>query len=60
MRSVMLPICMDERLISLYGPSHPGSVLLPDGESGEAILAKAKITETERLECVRRGAEYAS
>lgn len=60
MRLVMLPICMDEHLISLYGPSYPGPILLPDGESGEGILARAKITEAERLECVRRGAEYAS
>ena len=57
MRSVMLPICMDEHLICLYGPSCPGPILLPDGERGEAIMARAKITEAERLECQKRGAD---
>lgn len=59
MRTVFLPICMDERLIVLYGPSYPGPIHLPDGDGGEAIMARAKITEAERLECIRRGAEYA-
>lgn len=57
MRSIMLPICMDEHLIGLYGPSYPGPILLPDGEEGEAIMARAKITEAERLECRKRGAD---
>ena len=53
-----MPICMHEPLIRLYGPSFPGPILLPDGESGEAILARSKITEAERIECRRRGADY--
>ena len=57
MRAVQLAICMDASLMRVYGPSWAGVIYLPDGERGEDIMARAKQTEAERLECVRRGAD---
>lgn len=58
MREVWLEPCRDEALIKVYGPAYYGSVWLPDGISGKELLAKCKQTEEERLECIKRGAEF--
>jgi hypothetical protein len=49
--------CTDPHLNQVYGPSATGPILLPLSEKGEALLARAKQTEAERLECKKRGAE---
>ena len=49
--------CTDSNLNQVYGPSATGPILLPLGEKGDVVLARAKQTEAERLECKKRGAE---
>ena len=44
-------------LDAVYGTSTTAVLWMPAGESGEAILARARQSEAERRECAKRGAE---
>lgn len=58
MRLVYLDPCTDKALNGVYGESKDGPILLPDGEDGMELLKKCKQTESERLECKKRGADF--
>lgn len=58
--STHLPVVSPPGCASLdvvYGSSTTAVLWMPVGQTGEEILAKAKQTEAERKECIRRGAE---
>ena len=48
----------DQNITKVYGESRAGPIFMPIGEAGRDIFSRGKITEADRLECMRRGAEY--
>lgn len=58
-REVFFPPSNDSQLDSIYGKWVGGKIMLPEGMSGEELLKICKQTDSERLECIKRGAELA-
>jgi hypothetical protein len=57
-RAVFRTPTKDQNITKVYGESRVGPIFMPIGEAGRDIFSRGKITEADRLECMRRGAEY--